>query len=92
MMQAGLEDQQRADQREEGRDHGALGALAGIEGLREGEAGLGGDQVAGGIERAHDEPRHGADEHARGRLAGDERGELHRGRRDGSDNTGRSPR
>ena len=81
MVQPGLEHQQRADQREEGRDHGALHALAGIEGLREGKAGLGGDQEAGGIERAHDEPRHGADQHARGRFARDQRGKLHGGGR-----------
>src|SRR5215213_5917100 len=44
MMQARFEHEKRAYQREEGRDHRALRALAGIEGLGESETGLRGDQ------------------------------------------------
>jgi len=82
MVQSRFENQQRADQRQKRRDHGALRALARIEGLRERKTGLGRDEKSRRLQRAHDETRHGADENARCGLARDQTGELKRRRRD----------
>ena len=58
MMQVGREDQHDAQQRHEIAHHGALLVLGGIDGLRIGKARLGGDQIAGHLQRAHDDARH----------------------------------
>ena len=82
-MQVGEEDQRGAQQRQEVAQHGALRVLGGVEGLGVGKAGLGGDQVAGDMQRAHDDAGHRADQDADGDFLGDQDHQRHGGvRRD----------
>ena len=82
MMQVGGEDEHRAHQREEIADDGALLAHFRIDRLRIAKAGLRGDEIARGRQRAHDDARHAADQRAGGDLLGDQQAQReHRLRR-----------
>jgi hypothetical protein len=72
-----VKDQHGAEQRHEIAQDGALRVLGGINRLGIGQACLGGDQVTGDLQCAHDDACHCAHQHASGDLLRDEDEQRH---------------